>query len=185
MIYFTSDHHWGHEAIIHMSKRPFDNVHQMNKYMIDQWNSIVNPDDEVYHLGDLMYKMNPITFKNSVLNNLNGKIYLIKGNHDKRYLHRFEDRFEWIKDTEYLKYTYNDKKYDFVLFHYPIFSWNGIWRGSIHLHGHTHKNTDDLYFKSPISERLLNVNCEFFDYKPISIIQVIDIMIDKNFGKKS
>ncbi|MFW6243144.1 MAG: metallophosphoesterase [bacterium] len=167
-----------------MSNRPFENVHHMNMYMIEQWNNVVKPSDEVYYLGDFMYKMNPNTFVTNVLNKLNGKIYLIKGNHDKRYLNKYLERVEWIKDVEYLKYEHTDsKKYKFVLFHYPIFCWDGIWGGSIHLHGHTHKNTYDIYFKSPISERLLNVNCEFFDYKPISIEQVIDIMKDKKFGK--
>lgn len=183
MIYFTSDHHWGHQAVIHMSNRPFDNVHEMNMYMIEQWNNTVNPDDEVYYLGDFMYKMNPNKFVQHVLNNLNGKIYLINGNHDKRYLNKYEQRVEWIKDVEYLEYKHEDKTYNFVLFHYPIYSWNGIWRGHIHLHGHTHKNTNDIYFKPPISERILNVNCEFFDYKPLSIVKIIDIMKDRNFGK--
>jgi calcineurin-like phosphoesterase family protein len=31
-------------------------------------------------------------------------------------------------------------KHHFVLFHYPIDDWDGRWRGSIHLHAHTHSN---------------------------------------------
>jgi calcineurin-like phosphoesterase family protein len=181
MIYYTSDHHWGHQAVIRMSNRPFEHVHEMNMYMIDKWNEVVNEDDEVYYLGDFMYKMNPNTFVTNVLNNLNGKIYLIIGNHDRRYLNKYMDRLEWAQPYHEMKYMHENKEYYFKLFHYPIYSWDGMWRGSIHLHGHTHYNTDDLYFES-IGNKL-NVNCEFFDYKPISIVEVINMFKDKEIRK--
>ena len=81
MKYFISDQQWGHGAIIHMEHRPFNNVQEMNEAMIESWNSVVTKDDEVYHLGDIGYKMNP-TQLHSILSRLNGKIYLVKGNHD-------------------------------------------------------------------------------------------------------
>ena len=177
MIYFISDHHWGHKAIIRMSNRNFDNIVDMNQIMIDKWNEIIQPDDEVYYLGDFMYKMNPNTFVNHVLNKLNGKIYLIIGNHDERYLKKYMNRVEWIKDRYELKHIHEDKEYKFILDHYPLYSWKGMWRKTIHLHGHTHRNTDDLYYES-IGDKM-NVNCEFLDYTPISIVDVIN-----NFKEK-
>jgi len=183
MIYFISDHHWGHKAVIWMSQRPFDDVHQMNMHMIEKWNEVVGPDDEVYYLGDFMYKMNPNMFVRNVLNNLNGKIYLIKGNHDKRHLNKYMDRIEWVKDYYEMTYTHEEKEYWFKLFHYPIYSWDGMWRKSIHLHGHTHTNKEDSYFKS--FGNIKNVNCEFLDdYKPISIVEIINEFKNKDLTKK-
>lgn len=34
MIYFTSDLHLGHMAIIHMKNRPFEDVEEMNRKLI-------------------------------------------------------------------------------------------------------------------------------------------------------
>lgn len=182
MKYFISDHHWGHKAVIWMSQRPFEDVHQMNKYMIEKWNEVVGPDDEVYYLGDFMYKMNPNVFIKNVLNNLNGKIYNLIGNHDERYLNKYMERLEWAKDRFELKYLHDDgKTYNFILDHYPLYSWKGIWRNYIHVHGHTHTNTDDLYFES-IGNKI-NVNCEFLDYKPISIVNIINKFKDVELKK--
>lgn len=178
MIYFISDNHWGHKAIIHMQNRPFKDVIDMNQRMFDSWNEVVSPDDEVYYLGDMTYKMNGNTFSKYVANKLNGKIYLIAGNHDKpKIINRFIDRFEWVKDYHTFKYTHEEKEYKFVLFHYPIYSWDGIWRGSIHVCGHTHDNSKEYFENHP--GRIINVSCEMLDYKPISIVDVINKMKDK------
>jgi calcineurin-like phosphoesterase family protein len=173
MIYFISDNHWGHKAVIWMSQRNFEDVHQMNMHMIEKWNEVVGEDDEVYYLGDFMYKMNPNQFVRNVLNNLNGKIYLLIGNHDERHLHKYMERLEWAKDRFELKYIHDDEKmYKFILDHYPIYSWKGMWRKTIHIHGHTHWNKEDAYFQS--KGHKINVNCEFLDYKPISIVEIIN-----------
>ena len=52
MIFFTADLHLGHENIIKQCQRPFNNVEQMDKELIKNWNSVVNENDEVYILGD-------------------------------------------------------------------------------------------------------------------------------------
>ena len=76
-IFFTSDHHFGHENIIRFCNRPFKDAREMNEVLIQRWNEKVKPRDEVYHLGDfgLTYKENLET----ILNQLNGKKYLIVG----------------------------------------------------------------------------------------------------------
>lgn len=173
MIYFISDHHWGHKAIIWMSNRPFENIHEMNMHMIKKWNDVVGPDDEVYYLGDFMYKMNPNIFVKNVLENLNGKIYSLLGNHDERYIRKYIHRLEWVKDRYELKYTHEDGKlYKFILDHYPIYSWKGMYKGTIHLHGHTHIKTSDLLYDTYGFKK--NVNCELLNYKPLSIVDIIN-----------
>lgn len=177
MKYFISDQHWGHGAIIHMEHRPFSNVQEMNESMIEAWNSVVTKDDEVYHLGDVAYKMNP-TQLNSILSRLNGKIYLIHGNHDKpKQLKHSWDRFEWVKSEFNFEYEYEGAVYKFVLYHFPIYSWDQMWRGSIHVCGHSHMNSNDFFDNCPA--RIINVSCELLDYKPISIVEVIEKMRNK------
>ena len=42
MVYFTSDLHLGHNAVIRMQKRPFVNAEEMNRILIDNYNSMVH-----------------------------------------------------------------------------------------------------------------------------------------------
>ena len=51
--------------------------------LITNWNSTVSEYDEVYHLGDVAnekFNINDIT---NIINKLNGKKYLVMGNHDR------------------------------------------------------------------------------------------------------
>ena len=73
-IFFTSDTHFSQERTLTFSCRPFENVREMDQYIIDQWNSVVDPDDIVYHLGD---------FGNAnICEQLNGRIKLVLGNYE-------------------------------------------------------------------------------------------------------
>lgn len=79
--FFTSDTHFGHVNILTYCNRPFSSVEEMNETMIENWNAIVAPGDVVYHLGDFsMGKKENIYIRKR----LNGKIILIKGNHDRK-----------------------------------------------------------------------------------------------------
>ncbi len=80
-IFFTSDQHFGHKNIIKFSNRPFNSVEEMDEMMIQRWNEKVGETDEVYHLGDVGLASSGKLRK--ILERLNGKIYLIKGNHEK------------------------------------------------------------------------------------------------------
>ena len=57
MIYFTSDMHLGHEAIIRMQNRPFENAEEMNRILIENYNSVVQKNDTVYFLGDICHRI--------------------------------------------------------------------------------------------------------------------------------
>jgi calcineurin-like phosphoesterase family protein len=53
----------------------------MNEALIQKWNAVVGPDDVVYHLGDFFMGPKETVF---LRKRLNGRIILIKGNHDKK-----------------------------------------------------------------------------------------------------
>ena len=42
MIFFTSDTEFNHSNIIEYSNRPYNNVDEMNKSIISNWNSIIS-----------------------------------------------------------------------------------------------------------------------------------------------
>lgn len=78
--YFISDTHFDHAKIIEYCNRPFNSVDAMNEFIIKQWNNTVNKNDIVYHLGDFAFGGKD--FVTSIVSQLNGNIYLVKGNHD-------------------------------------------------------------------------------------------------------
>ena len=79
--WFVSDTHFGHKNIIKYCRPEFTDVDQMNEHMIEQWNSVVKPDDRVIHCGDIMFG-NKDYFAYNIFPRLNGTIELIIGNHD-------------------------------------------------------------------------------------------------------
>jgi len=173
MIYFTADTHFSHANIINLCARPFANVEQMNNKLILNWNSCVKNDDEIYVLGDFMFKGNGID-ANNLLQRLNGMKYLIKGNHDK-YLEdtTFDnDNFVWIKDYHVL----NNQKMKFVLFHYPIFEWDGYFGNAIHLYSHVHncsKNPAQQKRLDLLGKMAVNVGVDMNGFSPVSIEEIV------------
>jgi calcineurin-like phosphoesterase family protein len=183
MIYFTADNHFCHGNIIGSCRRPFKNVQEMNNEMIKRWNSYVTDHDEIYILGDFMYK-GAAREANNILSQLKGRKCLIRGNHDK-YLDdpQFrQEAFEWIKDYFVLKYN----GIEFVLFHYPILQWHKSHRGSIHLYGHVH-NSGEKYpdFEDKLKmlgNNAVNVGVDVNNFYLVSIKQIIDRVKQANKG---
>lgn len=140
--YFISDPHFGHKNIIKYANRPFESVDNMNETIIKNWNNLIKPNDEVYILGDVSLTNQEET--NKILNRLNGRLYLIKGNHEKSVMSSKEnrDRFEWLKDYYELKYEYNGKRNMIVMCHYAMRVWNKSHHGSYHLYGHSHDSLE-------------------------------------------
>jgi calcineurin-like phosphoesterase family protein len=73
-VWFTADHHFGHENIIKFCNRPFASAQEMDEAMIERWNSVVKPDDKVYHLGD--FTLNNAAAADHYFKQLNGRIYV-------------------------------------------------------------------------------------------------------------
>jgi len=175
-LFFTSDHHFGHKNIIKFSKRPFADVNEMNEVLIQKWNEKVSSEDEVYYLGDLAL-CSPGKLR-KILDRLNGKIYLISGNHEEA-AHACQERFEWIKD--YHELVVKDDEHErgeqlIVLFHYAMRVWNVSHWGSYHLYGHTHGELPD----NPTS-RSFDIGVDCHDFYPLSYEEVKAIMKTKNW----
>ena len=82
MNFYISDLHICHANTIKFDKRPFADLNEMHRAIIDNWNSRVKTDDTVYILGDFIwYKENEWIY---YVEPLAGNKVLIRGNHDPR-----------------------------------------------------------------------------------------------------
>ncbi len=166
MIYFTADMHFGHRGIIAMQNRPFESVDVMNSVLLQNYNAVVNKNDTVYILGDICHHLD-IDDANVLIRKLNGKKYLITGNHDKKY-----DPKLFIEIHDFMTVSLNGKH--FSLMHYPMLSWPKKNRGSYQLHGHIHARAD--YNETNKSEgiRRYDVGVDANNFFPVSVRQIID-----------
>lgn len=100
-IFFTSDLHFGHQRIIDLAYRPFDDADHMNRAIIDNYNAVVSEDDICYFLGDICMG----GWKNTLplVGELNGTKFLVRGNHEKFFADKNEERKNRVMD-EYRKY---------------------------------------------------------------------------------
>lgn len=135
-IWFTSDNHWGHKNILKFcpDSRKFNTVEEMNQAMITRWNEQVKPEDTVYMLGDVFFLRRYDAL--AVLRQLNGVKHLVFGNHDEVIRDTPELLAEFASVQDYLTLTI-DGVY-VVLFHFPVYEWDRMHRGSYHLYGHVH-----------------------------------------------
>ena len=56
MNYYISDLHFGHANVIRHDARPFADVGEMDRVLIERWNAVVGEDDDVYVVGDFCYR---------------------------------------------------------------------------------------------------------------------------------
>lgn len=172
--FVTSDSHFGHNTMTTWENMPrrfiFENSHEMNKKLIDNWNSVVGKDDIVYHLGDFAFT----SPKNAreILFSLNGQIHLIKGNHDKwKDLKKInaDNKFASISDYKEIKYSLKGVEYHICMMHFPIFSWNRKMYGSIHFFGHCHNK---LVMPGKCCD--VGVDTDLANFYPINIENAIE-----------
>lgn len=141
--WFTSDLHFGHKNIIKYCGRPFASVEEMNEALVENWNAVVVPDDEVWNLGDVTLGISPGKAR-QYLRRLRGRHHLICGNHEE-VGRRLWDR-QALADEEFPVFeslTEGFKKIEvegqkIVLCHYALREWHHALRGVWHLFGHTH-----------------------------------------------
>ena len=137
-VYFTSDTHFYHSNIIGFCKRPFKNVEDMNETLIENWNRVVGQDDIVFHLGDFCLGGSHEWTK--ILNRLNGKIYLILGNHDLKNIRQgYASRFELTSMQMHIEVD----KQKIYLNHCPPLCYGGAYGNTWQLFGHVHTSKNN------------------------------------------
>lgn len=92
-VWFTSDTHFNCESKITRHQVPFESVEEMNNELIKRWNSVVAPNDIVYHLGDFG-DLDSSLKQYEIVRKLNGKVILICGNYEETIFKRNFDQFK-------------------------------------------------------------------------------------------
>lgn len=171
--FFIGDTHFSHKNIIKFEPyyRPFDTIEEHDQELIRRWNSVVRPEDIVYHLGDVVFGKENF-FK---LGFLNGDKRLIMGNHDcyatKEYLRYFTKLYGCLQYNAFC-----------ILSHIPVNPMQLSKKYRYNIHGHLHsKNVKSIIKAAPdeahpmtswnkeINDpRYINVSCEQIDLTPIS-----------------
>lgn len=163
-IWLISDTHHGHHNIIKYCDRPFSGPTEMDDFMVETWNSVVKPQDKIYHLGDV-YMGCSNGYAESVLKRLNGHKRLVLGNHDNgkdQLLQRYFEKIEvWRMFPEF----------GLLLTHVPLHP-SSLRRGPTgneenpkaltNIHGHIHdKQSPEGPYKCVCVEQI--------DYTPVHI----------------
>lgn len=148
----------------------------MDEALINNWNSVVGKDDLVFDLGDFAFA--PQSKWKDILSRLNGKHYLILGNHDQtrwpgdsimRLFERVENQMILVIDGRYV-----------YLNHYPFLCYGGAWRNADNavwqLFGHVHSGPDSAGKDSDRLNHMFpyqyDVGVDNNNYAPISWAEI-------------
>jgi calcineurin-like phosphoesterase family protein len=138
----------------------------MDTDMIEKWNSVVNPEDVVYYMGD--FSFNSKMFRHRV----NGHIILVRGNHDKK---KYDNLFDEVHD--YL--TLQIGEFKCFLSHQPIgvgdpkYWWRDYRKEA---EGHDFYIVGHVHEKFLINGRNINLGVDQWKFLPVSQEILIDFM---------
>lgn len=184
MRYFTSDWHLNHVAVIGFCNRGFPDVETMNREIIARHNTVVQPTDIVYNLGDFSFKESIVR---EVLQQLNGIQHLIAGNHDPCHSCHSKHQRAVIK---YLAYGFASVQERIeleiggrtvMLSHLPFADpddpdkryrqFRPTNNGQFLLNGHCHE-------KWKVKCRQINVGVDQWNFTPVSETTITELMAD-------
>lgn len=149
----------------------FETIEEHDKLMVDNWNSLVAPEDTVYHLGDVCWIPAQVHYRDNIHSKLNGRKHLIVGNHD-------DIRFQSTLDWESVNMWVDLYELNILLSHTPQEHF-ALMRGRpdkrfkehapsirLNVHGHIHQN--------PVAgERYRCVSVEQTNYKPVNLTEFL------------
>ncbi len=175
--FLSSDQHFHHSNIIKLSNRPYANVDEMNRDLIQRHNAVVGPKDIVWQLGDFAW--NPVVTR-TLLSSMNGTHHLVCGNHDD--CHPCHKKHEKMRE-KYLGWGFASVQTEtrlgpFLLNHLPYAGDSGHEarypqfrpkdQGSWLLHGHVHGSWQ-------VKGRQINVGVDVWQYQPVALDALLAI----------
>lgn len=179
--FIIADTHFGHANILkYEPQRQVILGDRPDWKLIERWNDVVGENDTVFHLGDFAWKAENILHYAPYLN---GKKYLLRGNHDKGSQIYLENGFSEVIDFSSkgeAAYHVAEIEGTRILFsHYPIVSdgFNDIhWKFlskvfdqehcDINIHGHIHS--------MQLNEKFcINASVEAIGFAPIRLGELL------------
>ncbi len=162
-IFFIGDTHFGDSHIIDYEQRPFENVEEMDRELINRWNSVVTADDTVFMIGDFSLYSKEKT--KEICNKLKGEKILISGNHDSNL------------EKYYYECGFNNVyKYPIILDEFWMISHKPLYLNKnmpyANIYGHVHGN--EMYVD--YSKQSFCACVERINYTPISWEQIKEKM---------
>ena len=177
-LFFCSDSHYGHYNICKYCHRPFQSRSDMDQTLIKNWNAVVPEDGIVIHCGDFMLPHNEdIKEYNKYLNQLHGRVLLLRGNHDRASLDWVSDKLIAVRDQAMIVV---DGVKIFAQ-HYPCAAFNGDY----HVYGHIHTLADGTCYgidgdvTKMMRKNTYDVGVDQNGYTPVSYWQLCDIFRKK------
>ena len=177
-LFLTSDSHYGHFNICKYCHRPFQSRSEMDQTLIKNWNEVVPEDGIVVHCGDFMLPHNEdIKEYNKYLNQLHGRVLLLRGNHDRASLDWVSDKLIAVRDQAMIVV---DGVKIFAQ-HYPCAAFNGDY----HVYGHIHTLADGTCYgvdgdvAKVMRKNTYDVGVDQNGYTPVSYWQLCDIFRKK------
>ncbi|WP_226023701.1 metallophosphoesterase [Halomicrobium salinisoli] len=164
MDYLASDLHLDHGNIIDYCDRPFDSVEAMNAALVERWNDVVDPGDEVLFGGDLTISSDAADLL-GWLEELDGEFAFLLGNHDGTVL----EGLDGVDFFEHYQFERDGRR--FYAVHDPADAPGSVdgWL----LHGHHHNNwPDEFPFVDPEACRV-NLSVELLGYRPLSMDDLV------------
>ena len=174
-IWLTSDLHFGHDRQFLWGPRGFQSSLEHDEAVVRNWNAVVEPEDDVYVLGDVMLGDN--AHGAEYFSRLNGRIHLVRGNHDSdvrwnQVYPELPNVVEMCGWAHMLCY----RKYHFLLSHFPTMTGNlekeSLHQCTLNLFGHTHQK-DKFYEDRPY---MYNVSLDANDNTPVLLDDIIERM---------
>jgi calcineurin-like phosphoesterase family protein len=171
-IFVIADTHWGHAKSLSFVQpdgsplRPFSSVEEMDETMVERWNETVGKGDTIYHLGDVVIPRASL----KILDRLNGRKILIRGNHDHGRLKDFSQYFEDVRGAFFFK-PGSMFLGGLVFTHIPVHPscLSGHYKGNVHGHTHCHLVMDN----GQVDKRYFNACVERNDFRPIPLENIL------------
>lgn len=202
--FFTSDEHYLHKNVNRLCGRPFshEDMTEGHEELIRRHNSVVGPDDYVWHLGDFCWNYQRTE---EFLSRLNGTHSLVMGNHDdghschiknsgdpkKSRVQRARDKYLAVGFFSIYHETLlplGEGKILAKLCHFPYWDKNEVeyeqryleWRPSygpqkVLLRGHSHSKPDQIV-KWQGGHLQIDVGVDGHDYTPWSEDELVTLV---------
>lgn len=155
MYFFTADEHYGHKNVIKYEDRPFKNIEEMDKILIENNNEIVTDNDVVVHAGDFSFYNKEKTYRD-IITKLKGNHIFLEGNHDR-----------WLKSKQLWQKRIGE--YYIVVCHYAMRTWPRSHYGSIQLYGHSHGHL-------PPEGKQMDIGVDTNNFYPYHFSEIVKII---------